>query len=257
MPITGLWIMPCAIVAFLLMPFGLEGLGLVPMGWGIAAVIAVAETVSSWPSAVRLIPAMPVASLALATGGGLWLCLWRGRFRALGLIGIAAAVPFGLHERPPDILTGLDRGAFAVRLDDGLAIAPATRRFTREYWLRNAGLAEPVPWPDGRVDTGSALACDGIGCIYHRSENTVAIILDRAALLEDCHKATTVIAAFSVSQKRCRAPDRLIDFRQRRREGALAIWLEANGPRVLSARTVRGARPWVAQYWRKRQTSRP
>ena len=161
-PITGLWIMPCAVVAFLLMPFGLEGLGLVPMGWGIAAVIAVAETVSSWPSAVRLIPAMPVASLAFATGGGLWLCLWRGRFRALGLIGIAAAVPIGLRDRPPDILTGLDRGAFAVRLDNGLAITPATRRFTREYWLRNAGLAEPVAMARraGRYGFGAGLRRD-------------------------------------------------------------------------------------------------
>ena len=256
-PITGLWIMPCAIVAFLLMPFGLEFLALEAMGWGIAAVVAVAETVSSWPSAVLLVPSMPVAFLALATAGGLWLCLWRGRFRALGLLAIAAAALTGLRERPPDILAGLDAGAFAVRMDDGLAIAPGTRRFTREYWLRNAGFAEPADWPVGRAGRESPLTCDGIGCILRRGSDTVAIVLDRAALAEDCHAASVVIAAVSVSRRRCRSPGTLIDLRQRRREGAFAIWLEPDGPRILSARDVRGERPWVAQYWRKRQTRRP
>ena len=75
--------------------------------------------------------------------------------------------------------------------------------------------------------------------------------------MEDCHKATLLIASVRVARKRCRTPGTLIDLRQRRREGALAIWLEPDGPRVLSARQVRGERPWVAQYWRKRLTRRP
>ena len=256
-PITGLWIMPCAIVAFLLMPLGLEALGLAPMGWGIAAVVAIAKTVSSWPSAVLLVPAMPAAFLALATCGGLWLCLWRGRLRMLGLIPILAAVLTGARERPPDILLGLDPGAVAVRLGDGLAIAPGTRRFTREYWLRSAGVAEPARWPDGRAAMTAAFACDGIGCFLNRGPNSVAIVLDRAALLEDCHKATLLIASVRIARKRCPKPATLIDLRQRRRAGALAIWLEPDGPRVVSARQTRGERPWVAQYWRNRQTRRP
>ena len=256
-PITGLWIMPWAILAFLLMPLGLEGLALQPMGWGIAGVIAVAETVSSWPSAARLVPALPVAFLALVAAGGLWLCLWRGRLRTLGLIGFAAALLVGWRERPPDILVGPDPDAFAVRIADGLAVAPATRRFTREYWLRNAGLAEAAIWPGRRGAGQSALACDGLGCMLRRGDNSVALVLDRAALEEDCHRAALLIAAVPVPRRRCRVPDRVIDLWDRRRLGALAIWLEPNGPRILSARDLRGARPWTAQYRRNRQTSRP
>ena len=256
-PLTGLWIMPCAILGFLLMPFGLEGLGLQPMGWGIAAVIGVAENVSSWPSAVRLVPAMPVAFLALVTAGGLWLCLWRGRLRLLGLAGIAAAAIAGWRERPPDMLAGLDPGAFAVRTGEGLAVAPGTRRFARGYWLRHAGMAEPARWPGKGGAHSSTLACDGLGCIMRRGGTTVALVFDRAALYEDCHAADLLIAAVGVSDRRCRMPDRVIDLRERRRNGALAIWLEPGGPRIVSAREVRGARPWVAQYRRKRPTSRP
>ena len=256
-PVTGLWIMPCAILAFLLMPFGLEALALQPMGWGIATVIAVAESVSSWPSAVRLVPAMPIAFLALVTGGGLWLCLWRGRLRLLGLVGIAAAAIAGWRERPPDILAGLDPGAFAVRIEDGLAIAPGTRRFTRQYWLRNAGIAEPASWPGKRGIAASMLACDGLGCILRRGGSTVALVLDRAALMEDCYEADLLIAAVGVSRRRCRMPERVVDLRERRRDGALAVWLEPGGPRIVTAREIRGERPWVAQYRRNRQTSRP
>ena len=38
-PLAGLWIMPWAVVAYVLMPFGLEQLAMTPMGWGIADVI--------------------------------------------------------------------------------------------------------------------------------------------------------------------------------------------------------------------------
>ena len=44
-PLNALWTMPWGLVACLLMPFGLEHLGLVPMGWGIEATIWIAQWV--------------------------------------------------------------------------------------------------------------------------------------------------------------------------------------------------------------------
>jgi competence protein ComEC len=38
-PISALWTLPCGVIACLLMPFGLERLALVPMGWGIDVTI--------------------------------------------------------------------------------------------------------------------------------------------------------------------------------------------------------------------------
>src|SRR3982074_3319397 len=38
-PISGRWTLPGGVVACLLMPFGLEGLALTPMGWGIDVAI--------------------------------------------------------------------------------------------------------------------------------------------------------------------------------------------------------------------------
>src|SRR3546814_20944329 len=33
-PVTSLWVMPCALLSFALMPLGLEGGALAPLGWG-------------------------------------------------------------------------------------------------------------------------------------------------------------------------------------------------------------------------------
>jgi competence protein ComEC len=69
-PLTALWIMPWAIGAFLLLPFGLEALALKPMGWGIDGLLTVAAEVAGWPGAISVIPAMPAAGLVLTLWAG-------------------------------------------------------------------------------------------------------------------------------------------------------------------------------------------
>ena len=46
-PLTGVWVMPWAVLAVILMPFGLErAWRLVPMGWGVDGIIAIAGYVA-------------------------------------------------------------------------------------------------------------------------------------------------------------------------------------------------------------------
>ncbi|MBI3447230.1 MAG: ComEC/Rec2 family competence protein [Magnetospirillum sp.] len=54
-PLTGFWVMPFALLLFLLLPFGLEAIALVPMGWGVEAVNWVAVWVASWCSAATVL----------------------------------------------------------------------------------------------------------------------------------------------------------------------------------------------------------
>ena len=88
--------MPWGLVAMLLMPFGLERLALVPMGWGVDGLNAIAFHVGAWPQAAALVPSMPGASLWLMILGGLWFCLWRRRWRLAGPAGDRA----GAHAGP-------------------------------------------------------------------------------------------------------------------------------------------------------------
>ena len=38
-PLTALWAMPAGLIGLLLMPFGLDWLAFVPMGWGVDAIL--------------------------------------------------------------------------------------------------------------------------------------------------------------------------------------------------------------------------
>ena len=109
----AVWTLPWGRVACLLMPFGLERLALVPMGWGIDATIWVAEHVSAIPGNVWPTPRLPMGGLVIVAFGGLWLCLWQGRWRRWGWIGIAAGMATMFLTRPPDIVIA-DFGRFVA-----------------------------------------------------------------------------------------------------------------------------------------------
>jgi len=126
-PVTAMWVMPWAVMTFLLMPFGMEGLGLTPMGWGVDVIIKVAETVAGWDGAVTLVPAMPVAALVAMVLGGLWLALWRRRWRALGLGGLYAGVWLAVMAVPPTALS-LYRRCAAHASSGGSGCAVSARK---------------------------------------------------------------------------------------------------------------------------------
>ena len=129
-PLTALWIMPWGMAALLLMPVGLEALALAPMGWGIDGLIAVAQGVAAWPGAVKLLPAMPMLGLAAAAGGGLWLCLWRGKWRWAGAPVFALALLSTSLNPSPDLLIDDAGKLFAVRMANG-ELALSSRRAAR------------------------------------------------------------------------------------------------------------------------------
>jgi competence protein ComEC len=84
-PLTTFVTMPFEALALL---FDTVGMG-APFWWVTGAslnlLLWIARTVAHWPGAVAALPAIPVGAFALMVFGGLWLLLWRGRIRALGL----------------------------------------------------------------------------------------------------------------------------------------------------------------------------
>src|SRR6266853_3821274 len=91
-PISAILTLPWGVVACLLMPFGLEKLALVPMGWGIDVTICVAQWVAALPGNVWSMPRLPTSGVVLVALGGSWLCLWQGKWRWWGVLGVAAGM---------------------------------------------------------------------------------------------------------------------------------------------------------------------
>ena len=244
-PVAGFWIMPWGILACVLMPLGLEAVALIPMAVGIDWVLSVAQKVASWPGAVSHVPAMPPAGLAVAAFGGIWLCLWSGRIRWIGVVGIAIgllAVP--LWPRPDVIVAESGRLA-AARLPDGSLGLSTTRveKFAAKIWLEQDGQTEPSYWPRNG-ETSDWLACDPLGCQYEHPVQPVAFVWDGRALVDDCRSGWVVVSAVPVRWA-CRGAALVIDRFDLWRDGAHAIWLEKSSLKIVSDRAYRGDRPWV------------
>ena len=247
-PVTALWVMPWAIIAFMLMPFGGENLALVPMGWGINIVVEVAKTIADWPGAVTLMPAMPVWGLMLVAIGGLWMCIWRRRWRYGGGVAVIAGIISIAFVSAPDILIDRQGRIMAINgADNQLFLSNDRRnRFERDIWARRlANQVASKTWPATGIALEGALNCDVAGCIYRRHGKTVALIRHERAQLEDCWSADTVISLLPV-RGHCPA-SLVIDKFDLWRNGAHAIWLDGNVPRVQTVNDERGQRPWVVR----------
>jgi len=244
-PVTAFWIMPWAVISVLLMPLGLDGPALAAMGSGIDAVLWIADTVSGWPGAIRHVAAMPTSGLVLVALGGLWLCLWRHRWRFLGLAAVVVGVATVPLNRGPDVIVSENARLMAARLSDGrLSLADAKReRFTADIWLEQTGQSEAGSWPAAGSTPDRLLSCDSLGCSYRLAGFEIALLHDGQALDEDCRRADIVVSAVPV-RGRCPKPKHVIDRFDLWRNGATALWLEPGRVLIRTVADEQGNRPW-------------
>ncbi|TAJ26004.1 MAG: ComEC family competence protein [Reyranella sp.] len=245
-PLTGFWIMPWGLAAMLLMPFGLEQVALVPMGWGVEALNAIARYVAAWPEAATLVPSLPGASLWLLTAGGLWLCLWRRRWRYVGLPVVAIGLMLG-PPPAPDLLMSEDGRVLGLRDERGVVHVASARtdRFVSEAWARRHGQEGAAKrWTVSADGQAAGLGCGTGLCRWRKGPWRVALVSDERRLTEACSSADIVLATVD-AQQRCRGPRLVIDRRDAWKDGAHALWLDELGVRRETANARRGDRPWV------------
>lgn len=244
MPLVGIVVMPMALLSLLLMPFGLDGPALWAMGKGVDGMLSIAHEVASWEGADRMVPAAPLSALVITVLGALWLTLWRANWRYAGILPIVAGLCLWGGSPKPDILVDRDAALFAVRMADGtLALTASRPSYTAEQWLRYEGETKT---PREAANSGF-MHCDGRGCIYREDGRPlIAFPASLGAVAEDCERADIVVASVSIPRqmrKEC-AAGLVLDYFFFWRNGATAITLDEE-PRIVTARQVRGERPWV------------
>ncbi|WP_207478803.1 ComEC/Rec2 family competence protein [Arenibaculum pallidiluteum] len=245
-PLTSFWVMPMGLLVCLALPFGVEGLPLSLMGWGIEAILAVARWTAGLPGAALAVPAMPAWGLCLVGLGLVWLLIWTRRPRLLGLLAIAAGLASPALAERPDLLVGPEGKLVALRGADGqLAFSTAgAERFDGDVWLRRNGQSVARIWPAPGAGARDGIRCDALGCLWAAPDGrTVAIVRSREALAEDCRSAAVVVSLVPPGRA-CRAPA-LVDASGPQRDGGIAVYLVPEGVRVETVRAFRGDRPWV------------
>jgi competence protein ComEC len=244
-PLTAFLIMPFGMLGLLLLPLGLHHWCFALMAFGIDAMLISSSFVAALPGAALALPRPPSATLLLALLGGLWLALWKTRWRRLGLVPILVGMLIAAIHRQPDILVDARGMLIAVRLDEGgLALSPWQKDgWVTDGWLRGAGQAEPAPWPAPFTHGTDALRCDARGCIYRRNGVQVALARRGDALPEDCAHNQLVISYPRIET--CAGGTPLIGPDALRASGGIALWLDQGQIRRKTVRAVRGERPWV------------
>jgi competence protein ComEC len=249
-PLTTFVIMPLEALALV---FDLVGLG-APFWWlaakALGLLLWLAHEAAGAPGAVALLPAMPPAAFALIVAGGLWLCLWRTRWRRFGLAPAAAGALWALAMPAPDLLVTGDGRHLALRAPDGglALLRPRAGDYVRDTLAELAG-AEPDAVELDRLPV-AACSPDLCAADIVRGGRRWRILATRTRhhvrwdeMVRACAEADIVIADRPLP--RACAPRWLkADSLFLRRTGGLTITL-GERPRVATVAQRVGRHPWA------------
>jgi len=138
MPVISILVMPFALLAMLLMPFGLDRYPLLVMGQGLDWMISIANMVSSWGGEVTT-GRVPDSAFMLIAAGGILACLLRTWLALSGIVVIAAGLLTGWASTAarPDLVIAEDGRLVAV-IEQGEAASNRTKPpdFVFSQWQR-------------------------------------------------------------------------------------------------------------------------
>ena len=251
------------LVTFMSMPLiaialALDSVGLGAPAWWLAGksldlLVGIAHFTSAQPGAVKLFPQMTLPTIALFVAGGLWLALWRGRARLLGLLPAALATAMLLATPVPDILiTGDGRHVGVTGEDDRLLVLRDTRSsFTRDNLLELAGVeGETVPladWPGARCSRDfCTLTLERGGRDWHILMSRSSDIVAERALAAACERSDIVVSERWLPRS-CEPRWLKADRRYLEESGGLSIVLD--DPDITAVAEGQGEHGW----WRGRR----
>lgn len=152
-PVMGTVVVPAAVLAACLAPLGLSYVGLWIMGWGLRFILAVAHWVSGFDGARSFVESPAGWVLPVFVLGALWVILWQGRARHLGIAdAVIALVSWGAGDRPK-VLISDSGGLVGVMTGEGRALSKSKGDgFVAQVWLENDGdgtdqMTAAARWP--------------------------------------------------------------------------------------------------------------
>ncbi|WP_292082689.1 MULTISPECIES: ComEC/Rec2 family competence protein [unclassified Brevundimonas] len=246
-PVADFILMPALALGAALEPLGLGAPFLWLAGKGVDLMLAIGHWTAGLPGAVRTIASAPAAALPVAFLGILFICLWRGRLRWLGLP-LAAAVLIWPRPAAPDLWIG-DGGTNAAwrQAEAAVVVRPGVRQFAADLWSRRRGL-ELTPRPE------AGWICKRSFCALEAPEaGPVALWWGKKAPTAEqldvlCRSASVISSRAELPSLPSSCADRLVlDGVDYARGGSVELWRAGAGWQAVWAADVRGQRPWTRQ----------
>lgn len=249
MPLASFWIMPSAVLAFLLMPFGLEGPMLGIMDRGVVWMIEGARWVAAHPFADFALPSPTFGGFLLTVFGGLWLCLWQQRWRFFGIPAAIIGMMTVFLYQPYDLLISDDASKIAYRREDGemVFIRGKPDGFDGEIWLRAHGLKTGFTLKDTEGSPGAPV-CDAVHCSLTLAGKKIMVAKKKDSAGLCAGKPDMLITpGWLADGPSCAQVRWLIDQRFLAAAGAVGVRFSEGEAQIVTANDARGYRPWVAR----------
>lgn len=200
-------------------------------GKALDLLLGIAHFTAGQPGAVKLMPQMTHLTYALFLAGGLWLGLWHGRRRLLGLVPAGVATGLLLVTPVPDVLVSGDGRHVGITSEGGrlLVLRESRSDYTRENMLELAGVAgDPVPlddWPGAECSTDfCVITLTRGGRDWHLLMSRSRSRIEERALAAACERADIVVSERWLPRS-CRPRWLKADGRYLKESGGLAILL--------------------------------
>jgi len=246
LPLVSMWIMPAAVIALLLMPFGMEHYPLVILNYGIGLMMNGARIFSGLPYAAISLPPPSFFGIVIVVFGGLWLCIWQQKWRIWGVVPIIIGMMTIFLNKPYDLLISSDASKVAIRLESGqfLFLRGKDSSFDGQAWLRVHGQDSGLTRNDLDEKIGS---CEKSKCTVTAYGKKIVVARGKKEIDSICDGSPDIIISqnYLDENKKCSAIPLLFDKAWLENEGATALRFNNGSIRLESSRQYRGQRPWV------------
>ncbi|MEM9969695.1 MAG: ComEC/Rec2 family competence protein [Pseudomonadota bacterium] len=240
-PVMGAVVIPSAVLAALLAPFGLSFMGFEIMAPAIAWILKVAETVSGWSGALSLVPTPGATVLPMIALGFVFIVIWNGHARWAGAIPVIAAFWLWSQVDRPTVLIADSGSLVGILGPEGRAVSKSRGDgFAARSWLENDGdgAEQEIAFARWDYHLGNRLhqvSSGGLNFIHATGKKATAVALSRCLTVD-----FVVVNAKAIQPAGCTVygPDQLTAT------GSIAIYEAHGASETITARAVQGARLW-------------
>jgi competence protein ComEC len=251
-PLVTFASMPLIAIALFLDLFGLGA----PVWWlagqSLDLMLAIAHFTAAQPGAVTMMPQMSGLTFALFVAGLLWLALWRGKARLLGLMPAGIATLMLITTPIPDLLISGDGRHVGIAGEGNrlLMLRDTRSSFTRDNITELAGFTgEPLPldqWGGARCSNEfCAIALQRGGREWHVLMSRSGRFVEVEDLATACAQSDIVVSDRRLPRS-CRPRWLKADRRMLEETGGLAIVL-SDPPAMTTVAQSQGEHGW----WRR------
>ncbi|MEO7634440.1 MAG: ComEC/Rec2 family competence protein, partial [Sphingomicrobium sp.] len=250
-PLTTFVIMPLEAGALLVDAVGLGRPLWLLCGWSIDALLGLAHEVADAKGTVAMLPSMPNWAFAAFVGGGLWLCVWQGRIRLLGLVpAMIGAVAAAAAPTPAVLVTGDGRHVAVIRDGRPQMLRERTGDYVRSLLGEAAGYdGEPLLLGSERFSTCSRDSC--VAAFGGHRGKSWRLLATRSSQRIDWQRLVAACADADIAVSDRWLPDGCkprwlkLDRAELARTGGVAIYA-GDQPRIATVAERVGAHPWAS-----------